>query len=87
MPITTTLLMIDDASLQQKISSLTTRENEVIEMCSAGFSSKEIGEKLKISYRTVHAHRQNCLQKLGARNIAHAVKLRQISKITRALNN
>jgi DNA-binding CsgD family transcriptional regulator len=50
--------------------SLTPRESEVARLISAGLTNKEIGRKLGISERTVGAHVQNILNKLGAANRA-----------------
>lgn len=55
--------------------TLTNREKELMELFSNGYSIKEISHLCFISFHTVDAHRRNLLQKLGARNIAHAVKL------------
>ncbi|MEU4392137.1 response regulator transcription factor [Kribbella sp. NPDC023855] len=47
---------------------LTAREEEVLKLVAEGHSSKEIGELLFISVKTVERHRANMLQKLGLRD-------------------
>lgn len=49
---------------------LTDRESEILKLIAAGFSNKEIGEKLFISHRTVDTHRTNIMKKLNVSNIA-----------------
>jgi DNA-binding CsgD family transcriptional regulator len=47
---------------------LTPRENEIMQLVSQGFSSKEIAAKLFISRNTVESHRKHILRKLSVRN-------------------
>jgi len=47
---------------------LTEREDQVLKLVAEGLSSKEIGEALTISLRTVERHRENILAKLGMRD-------------------
>jgi len=47
---------------------LTEREDQVLKLVAEGMSSKEIGEALNISLRTVERHRENILAKLGMRD-------------------
>jgi DNA-binding NarL/FixJ family response regulator len=49
---------------------LTTKEIEIIKLISTGMTSKEIGDKLFISSRTVDTHRHNILKKLEIPNAA-----------------
>lgn len=56
------------------------RELEVLELICEGLTSKEIGEKLFISARTVESHKENLMQKLevnsSAKLVAKALKHR-----------
>ena len=52
---------------------LTSREILVLTLTAAGFSDKEIGEKLCVSMNTVHNHVLNIRYKLDAKNKAQAV--------------
>jgi DNA-binding NarL/FixJ family response regulator len=47
---------------------LTPRESEVVKLIAEGLTSKEIGETLVISEKTVERHRANVLEKLGLRD-------------------
>jgi DNA-binding NarL/FixJ family response regulator len=49
-------------------SSLTAREQQVMEMLSRGLTNREIAEQLQISIKTVDTHRGHVLKKLGLRN-------------------
>ncbi len=57
---------------------LTKKEQEVLTWVAAGYTKSQIANKLAISIHTVDFHVRNCLVKLEAKNITHAV--------TRALN-
>ena len=47
---------------------LTPRESEVVKLVAEGMSTREIGELLVISPKTVERHRANVLEKLGMRD-------------------
>jgi two-component system response regulator NreC len=47
------------------ISTLSTREKEVLKLISEGYSNQEIAKELVISPSTVHTHRSNVMTKLG----------------------
>jgi FixJ family two-component response regulator len=51
--------------LEEGLAALTEREREVLKQILSGSSSKEIARELGVSPRTVEAHRQNLLRKLG----------------------
>jgi len=59
----------------EKYSPFSTREHEVMLWMAQGKSNWEIGMILGISESTVRIHVQNILEKLQARNRAHAVAL------------
>ena len=54
--------------------SLTLREQEILELIWAGFKNKEIGQRLKISVKTVEAHRANTMKKMRVSNTAQLLK-------------
>jgi DNA-binding NarL/FixJ family response regulator len=54
--------------------SLTSREQEILELIWAGFKNKEIGQRLKISVKTVEAHRANMMKKMRVSNTAQLLK-------------
>lgn len=60
----------------KKIGSMiqfTRREEEILNLICQQFTSEEIADKLFISVKTVNGHRNNLLQKTGARNTAGLV--------------
>jgi len=50
--------------IEQRLSSLTGREREVLDQILSGLTSKEVARELSVSPRTVEAHRKNLLRKL-----------------------
>jgi DNA-binding NarL/FixJ family response regulator len=55
------------------LNSLSRREIEIIGFIKKGYSSKEIGDALGISVKTVEVHRYNILKKLNLKNAAAMV--------------
>lgn len=53
---------------------LTEREIEILTLIAEGLSSKQIGEQLFISPRTVDTHRTNLMSKLDIHNIAGLIR-------------
>ena len=53
---------------------ITEREIEILTLIAEGFSSKQIGEQLFISPRTVDTHRTNLMNKLDIHNIAGLIR-------------
>ena len=54
--------------------SLSSREEDVLQLLSWGLTDREIAEALTISPRTVETHVSNLLHKLGVRNRAEAAR-------------
>lgn len=54
-----------DAESGDRYDRLTDREREVLQLTAEGYTSKEIGERLYISHRTVDKHREHVQSKLG----------------------
>ena len=54
---------------------LTARETEVIRGVVQGLGARQIGERLKISHRTVEVHRAHAMKKLNARNSAELTRI------------
>jgi DNA-binding NarL/FixJ family response regulator len=59
---------------KKRPESLTSRELEILELIWAGFKHKEIGQRLKISVKTVEAHRANMMKKMRVSNTAQLLK-------------
>lgn len=58
-----------------RMALLTERENEVMQLAVAGYTNKEIAQRLGISYRTVEIHRSRIMQKTGAPNVLELARL------------
>ena len=57
-------LMKEEDNEEQRYQDLTSREQEVIRLSAMGYTSREIGEKLIISPKTVDTYRQRAFEKL-----------------------
>ncbi len=55
--------------------NLTDREREVLQWLARGLSSKEVGQQLDISVRTVETHRANLMHKLGVKSVALLIQV------------
>ena len=62
-------------------NSLTPREKEILQLMVNGSSTKEIAFDLKISHRTVEAHRQNMMVKLDAGDMTMLVRFAVTHKL------
>lgn len=60
--------------VHEENTELTTREKEILQLIAEGKSSKEIGELLFLSSKTVDAHRKNIMDKLNIRTIPELTK-------------
>jgi DNA-binding NarL/FixJ family response regulator len=59
---------------KKRPESLTNREQEILQLIWAGFRNKEMGQRLKISVKTVEAHRANMMKKMRVSNTAQLLK-------------
>nr|WP_277924905.1 LuxR C-terminal-related transcriptional regulator [Microbacterium ureisolvens] len=59
----------------RRLSSLTQREREVLTMTTEGMTQKQVATAMGISIKTVGAHMQNLLGKLGVHSRMEAVAL------------
>lgn len=55
-------------------TTLTTREREMVQLFSEGYTTQEIAERLHVSPKTVATHRENILHKLQVRGIAELTR-------------
>lgn len=53
----------------------TPREREVLRLVWTGYSNREIADRLKISARTIEAHRASLMKKLRVANTAQLVRV------------
>jgi two-component system, LuxR family, response regulator FixJ len=63
------------ADILRRFESLTPREKQVMHLVVEGAANKVIAVDLALSERTVEIHRAKAMEKMGARSIAHLVKL------------
>jgi len=64
--------------------SLTPREREIVQLVAEGKSNKEISATLRISTKTVEAHRANAMHKLGLTSVSDLVRFAIRNKIIEA---
>ena len=63
------------ADIQHRLETLTPRERQVMDLVVDGAANKVIAIDLALSERTVEIHRAKVMEKMGARSVAHLVKL------------
>lgn len=63
------------SEVQHRVGSLTPREKQVMNFIVDGSANKVIAIDLGLSERTVEIHRAKVMEKMGARSVAHLVKL------------
>lgn len=61
--------------LGERITALTPREREVMELVVAGLANKNVAGRLRISQRTVEIHRARVMEKMKATSLAHLVRM------------
>ncbi len=66
--------MVDARSTANPVPALTQREQEILKLIAAEYTSHEIAARLFLSHRTIESHRLNLLLKLGVRNTAGLVR-------------
>jgi DNA-binding NarL/FixJ family response regulator len=66
-------LSFDDQA--ERLKSLTPREREVLGLIVRGYQNKESASALGISVRTVEAHRDSLMRKLGVKSVAELTRL------------
>ena len=62
------------SSGNEPFSILSNREREVLHLIAEGLSAKEIAADLKISTKTVEAHRTSLMRKVGVRKATELVR-------------
>ena len=63
------------AKLQSRVSELRDRHRQVLDLVVEGLTSKQIGERLGISPRTVENYRAAVMEHVGVGNIAQLVRI------------
>lgn len=62
------------SAIQEKMSSLTEQERQVLELIAKGDMSKQVAVALDISERTVDYRRQKIMKKLGVESFADLIR-------------
>lgn len=73
---------VSDAGTGRNLTQLTVRENAVLKLIAEGSTSREIGERLRISVRTVDSHRRKIMRKLDVHTVAGLTRLAVAHGIT-----
>jgi len=63
------------ADVLRRMSLLTQREREVLDLVVAGRANKEIAATLRLSPKTVEVHRSHVMEKMQASSVAELVRL------------
>ena len=56
------------------IDALTPRQREILQLVAEGNTSKEIAQRLALSFKTVEAHRAQIMERLGVHEVAGLVR-------------
>lgn len=64
-------------SINERLTRLTTREKQIMELVLAGKFNKVIADELNISMRTVEVHRANLFDKMGVKTAVELANLLQ----------
>ncbi|TAJ31444.1 MAG: response regulator transcription factor [Nitrospirae bacterium] len=62
------------APKRKRPEALTSREQQILQLIWTGLKNKEIAQRLKISVKTVEAHRANMMKKVRVSNTAQLLK-------------
>jgi FixJ family two-component response regulator len=71
------------ASVRSLFETLTQREQEVMELVTAGLMNKQVGAEMGVSEITVKVHRGNVMRKMKANSIADLVRMADMLGIRR----
>jgi DNA-binding CsgD family transcriptional regulator len=72
-----------DSELRRHIEDLTARELEVLRLIAEGHSTKEIGARLGITFKTAACHRHRLMQKLDVHGTGALVRLAIVTGVAR----
>jgi len=63
------------ADIQNRVSRLTPREREVLDLVVAGYRNKLIAAELSVSQSTVEAHRAKVMEKMDAKSLSDLMRM------------
>lgn len=66
------------ADIRSKFASLTPREQQVMELVTAGLMNKQIAGAMQLAEITVKLHRGSVMRKMGAKSLADLVRMSDI---------
>ncbi len=69
----TSYLAAEDSKAEEKVSTLTPREREIVQLLAEGKSNKEVATALDMSVKTVETHRANIMRKLELHSLSELV--------------
>ena len=69
-----------EANTQAQKDPLTTREREVLEQLSKGYSAKKVANELGVAYNTIRCHQKNIYKKLHVSSVVAALSVVQGKK-------
>ncbi len=75
------LVKTNELLIEEKDQLFSSREREIIKLVMQGMSSKEIGDELKISKRTVEKHRSNCMMKANVNTSIELIEFAKFNKL------
>ena len=61
--------------IEDSLRRVSDRERQVLDLVASGHSSRDIGAKLKVSTKTVEAHRARINDKMRADDLAHLIRM------------
>lgn len=61
--------------IRERLSQLTPREREVLDLVVGGMRNKHISAQLGITLSTVEAHRSRVMEKMGADSLSHLMRM------------
>ena len=60
--------------ISDPLAALTPRQREILQLVAEGHTSKDIAQRLGLSYRTVETHRNQLMKRLGVADLAGLVR-------------
>ena len=67
------IILSNNYKVYEDDKKLTPQENRIVELLIKGMTTKEIAQKLFVSYHTIDAHRSNILAKTNSKNVVQLI--------------